>query len=253
VRHELLPLVTQIFQRDAVTALNRQAELVALDADFLECEAEVLCRSCKRQGDEIQLTLQTLHGRPKALQLRALRRLAWDLGAQPGRGQSLRLLQLTNRPPGRRIDLGADVWAERGRDSIWIYRLQAPRPATPVSIPGATALPDGTRLSVEPAGTAPPYPDGRRHARMALPADRCAWAVRAAQAGDRMRPFGMRGSRLVFDLLAEAGVPRHRRNRSWVLTNGEEIYWLLGYRQAETGRVTPAEPTVYELSWSADA
>jgi tRNA(Ile)-lysidine synthase len=68
-----------------------------------------------------------------------------------------------------------------------------------------------------------------------------------------MRPFGMHGSRLVFDLLAEAGVPRHRRSLTWVLTNGEEIYWLLGHRQSEAGRVTPAETAVYDLSWNADA
>jgi tRNA(Ile)-lysidine synthase len=253
IRHELLTLAGDIFETDAVAALNDQADLYALDAEYMERAAVTLHSQAQRSEGETRLSLAALERAAPALQLRALRRLARDLGATPSRAQSLRLLELTNQVPGRRVELGHGVEAERGRSDIWFYRRQESRAAVCVKVPGHTELPDGTLLEATPASPRPPFPDGRRAVRVNLsPASR-RLSVRAARAGDRMQPFGMQGRRLVFDLLAEAGVPRHRRDQSWVLTDGEEIYWLLGIRQGEVGRVDTDTEAVYEFNWIAEA
>jgi tRNA(Ile)-lysidine synthetase-like protein len=74
--------------------------------------------------------------------------------------------------------------------------------------------------------------------------------LRGAKAGDRMRPFGMSGSRLVFDLLAEAKVPAWKRE-GWPLlvAKGGGIAGVLGVRQAEGWRVGPATKRALRVSW----
>jgi len=57
--------------------------------------------------------------------------------------------------------------------------------------------------------------------------------LRPWRAGDRFRPHGGRGSRLVSDVLVDAKVPRDRKDDVYVLCAGDEIAWVVGHRLAE--------------------
>ncbi len=63
--------------------------------------------------------------------------------------------------------------------------------------------------------------------------------VRAPRPGDRMRPLGAPGRRLVQDILVDLQVPRAVREHVPVVGCGECILWLGGYLVAEEGRITP--------------
>lgn len=54
--------------------------------------------------------------------------------------------------------------------------------------------------------------------------------LRHPRTGDRMKPFGMKGSRLLSDLLKEAAVAPSARADRWVVTAGDDILWLVGIR-----------------------
>ena len=65
-----------------------------------------------------------------------------------------------------------------------------------------------------------------------------------------MAPLGMGGrSRLVRDLLAEAGVPADDRDQHPVVARDDtgEILWLVGIAQAESTRVTEDRPAAVRL------
>jgi len=69
-----------------------------------------------------------------------------------------------------------------------------------------------------------------------LDADRLEFPVevRPWRAGDRMRPIGLGGSKLVSDILIDAKVPQHEKERTHVLVSGTgEIAWLVGHRIGE--------------------
>jgi tRNA(Ile)-lysidine synthase len=57
--------------------------------------------------------------------------------------------------------------------------------------------------------------------------------LRPWKAGDRMRPAGLGGSKLVSDLLIDAKVPRNVKPGCYVLESGGTIIWLVGHRIAE--------------------
>jgi tRNA(Ile)-lysidine synthase len=76
--------------------------------------------------------------------------------------------------------------------------------------------------------------------------------VRTRRAGDRMRPFGLKGSVKVQDVLVDLKVPAALRDRLPVVTCGGEIVWLPGYRVARDWAVSgPAASSLrLDLSWS---
>ena len=59
-----------------------------------------------------------------------------------------------------------------------------------------------------------------------------ALSIRNFREGDRMKPFGINGSRKLQDIFVDLHVPRKERGRIPLLLCGEEIIWLPGYRIA---------------------
>lgn len=81
----------------------------------------------------------------------------------------------------------------------------------------------------------------------ALPGN-AVWELRPWQPGDRMKPFGMKGTKLVADLLAEAGIAASRRPESFVLTLNEEIVWAVGVRASALFPITDNTLNIIEIS-----
>lgn len=57
--------------------------------------------------------------------------------------------------------------------------------------------------------------------------------LRPWQHGDRIRPIGLRGSKLVSDILIDAKVPMSEKPSTYVLVSAGEVVWLVGHRLAE--------------------
>lgn len=63
-------------------------------------------------------------------------------------------------------------------------------------------------------------------------------SLRHPRRGDRLRPFGMKGSRLVSDLLTDLKLSRLEKERQWLLCAGDDIVWVVGRRASDLYRVT---------------
>jgi tRNA(Ile)-lysidine synthetase-like protein len=53
--------------------------------------------------------------------------------------------------------------------------------------------------------------------------------LRFWQVGDRMKPIGINGSKLISDILNDAKVPHHLRKKQCVVTDDERILWCVGH------------------------
>lgn len=80
----------------------------------------------------------------------------------------------------------------------------------------------------------------------AIPAE-AEWHLRPWQPADRMRPFGMSGSRPVSDILAEAGIAANRRGETYVLTLNGDILWAIGFRTSALYPVTENTTRIIEI------
>lgn len=133
-------------------------------------------------------------------------------------------------------------------------RLSRNESARELVVPGLLELPGV--LDVGPAGTVEaregfpdePAPGGDT---VTIDADTVSWplVVDAVREGDRIRPFGMDGTKKVGDLLTDAKVPRRSRGTVPVVRDGDRIVWVAGVRLAEDVRVTAATTRAVELVW----
>ncbi|MEX2430171.1 MAG: tRNA lysidine(34) synthetase TilS [Patescibacteria group bacterium] len=183
--------------------------------------------------------------RRKLLKLdRAVRHLVWRealrLFAGGLRGFALRhfeqLDDLLGRQTGSRAHLPRGATATRQYDEI-ILRTGAPTaPPKQVTlrVPGEIRFGDRV-VSAKTVSRARPEHTNRT-AVVGAPATGSRLIVRPPRAGDQFKPVGMRGSKLVSDLLTNAKVPRDER--PWVPVvvkpggrgRRGEVVWVAGYR-----------------------
>ncbi|MDE6028588.1 MAG: tRNA lysidine(34) synthetase TilS [Muribaculaceae bacterium] len=72
-------------------------------------------------------------------------------------------------------------------------------------------------------------------------------SVRLRRRGDRIRPLGMHGSRLVSDVVGEAVYPVHVKRRLAVIENNNtgEILWVEGLKRSRKELITPCDKVVW--------
>ncbi len=65
------------------------------------------------------------------------------------------------------------------------------------------------------------------------------FTLRRWRRGDRITPFGMRGTRLLSDIFTDAKLSAAEKRNVWVLTRNGEIIWVVGMRATDRFSVGP--------------
>jgi len=133
------------------------------------------------------------------------------------------------------------------RDSVIVELVRTESPVFTIDAhqqAGATA---GFRWSFGEGG---PFEVPSSLNEVVLDADRLDFPVevRRWRAGDRMRPIGLGGSKLISDILIDAKVPRTQKDMAHVLLSGQEVAWLVGHRIGEGFQATAASQRVLRIS-----
>lgn len=72
--------------------------------------------------------------------------------------------------------------------------------------------------------------------------------IRNPRAGDRMRPFGMKGRKKLSDIFIDGKIPLRRRDRAVVVADQNKILWLVGVTTAESTRISAATESVLKIA-----
>ena len=75
------------------------------------------------------------------------------------------------------------------------------------------------------------------------------WTLRRWRRGDRISPYGMKGSRLVSDLFSDAKYSAADKRAAWLLTCGDEVVWVVGLRASRLFAVTPLTRTYLKIKY----
>ena len=71
--------------------------------------------------------------------------------------------------------------------------------------------------------------------------------LRPWQAGDWFYPLGMKGKKKLSDFMIDHKIPLNLKDRVYVLTSGEAIVWVLGYRIDERYKITQTTRQVLQI------
>jgi tRNA(Ile)-lysidine synthetase-like protein len=72
--------------------------------------------------------------------------------------------------------------------------------------------------------------------------------IRSPRAGDRMRPFGMKGNKKLSDIFIDKKIPLRRRDKALVVCDQKRILWLVGVGTSETARITAGTGDVLKIT-----
>lgn len=89
----------------------------------------------------------------------------------------------------------------------------------------------------------------RDHNIIYLPSDEYAYSIRLPKTGDRMAPLGMRGTRLVSDIISDARLDRRQKSQIRVLERKSdgEIIWVSGLKRSRHDLISPTSPNCHRL------
>jgi tRNA(Ile)-lysidine synthase len=225
LRREVIPKLEQGAQRDLVEVLARQADLVADDNEVLEALAR-------------DATIDRVQDLPLAIARRVVRQWLQAGGPPPSAITVEGVLEVAHGDR-RAVEIEGGRRVERagGRLGIVATHPEAQPQAVAFPLPGRARF-DGVEIEAW-IEHAPPtaWPDGRECAVCDADAVGDQVLVRAAHDGERFRPLGTRGTKLVRDAQAEAGIPARLRRHTPIVV-GDEPIWVVGYRIDDRVRVT---------------
>lgn len=145
------------------------------------------------------------------------------------------------RSGGRRITVEADaVVLDEEPASLPIFTISGAGPGQGGPFSWATCMPGEVDFG---RGMATAWLD---KSKLAFPLQLRPW-----RHGDRMRPVGLRGSKLVSDILTDAGLPRNGKEKTYVLADGNnEVIWVAGLRVAQGFPPGPDTQEVLRVTWA---
>lgn len=219
LRLEVLPLLETRWP-SARASLARSASLLAEENSLLE---EALDRICPSGSREIPYSAVNGCKAPVTL----LRRFIAPFGGTPS--QAREMADACGRPGGRwSLTSGHTAAAMSGSFRIEEPADEEERPLTCERVDVTSGLWREIR-GTRGAGV------------LYLPRPLAEYVVRRPAAGDRMRPLGMRGSRLLSDIMKDSGIPVGRRHRLRVVADPAtgEVIWLEGLRRSAAHMLPP--------------
>ncbi|MFV2065796.1 MAG: tRNA lysidine(34) synthetase TilS [Pirellulales bacterium] len=242
IRNTVLPEITTRFT-SAAASIGQASRLIAADDALLESQIPDVVRS-SWGAMTIPVGVTATLARPLATRL--IRRML-VLARPPNHASRRDVEQVMSVVEGhqQRAQLEGGYFAEREGALVAVYSpdLNVAPPPLDLSIPGS-ALFGSLRISVQPWNADRPI-IGRDRAVVAVGSVDSV-EIRSAAHGDRI-DIGD-GSKLVFDALSEAGIPRRRRSGWPVVRVRGNIAWIAGVRAAAWVRPGRADHGIVELA-----
>jgi tRNA(Ile)-lysidine synthase len=230
LRTAVLPIVAAGVP-DVVGNLERTARLGRAERAAWDAVLTALPElDCRPETGGISVAAAPLAGYDSALAGAVFRALGRRIGVIIGERRTERLRQLARGgQSGRWMPLGPRVRAELSFGRLRLHRVSEAPPAMPLAPPmGEARWGDwSVRWS---RGTAPEA-QGRIGMTAWFAAD--ALSLRPPVPGDRIRPIGGRGTRLLVRCFQEAKVPRGRRGSWPVIVSDGGAVWVPGVCRAD--------------------
>jgi len=266
IRHQLLPLLKKEFNPQVEQALLRLGDIVEEEDSFLNDHVLKIAGKLvkERRAGEVKFDLPGFLGLPLAVQRRLLRVAMSDAAGNLKDFGYLHvedcLALLTVGPVGGKIHLPGGVRVRKSYEDFTIR--SAPESLSPhpfveqrIEIPGETPVPAlGVTVHAGIIHREPGQEMGllnfrgsSRRAFFDYDKIKLPLYVRTRRPGDRMRPFGMEGSKKIKKLFGDLKIPREEREQIPLVASDGEIYWAVGCRRSRDALVTPETRRVLML------
>ncbi len=251
IRHHVVPVLTELnpglWQTLPHTLDRLRAAEVLMQAELARSWQE----TAVQLGSQTVLPTAILAGLPEP----AFRLGEWLKPFGFTADQTGKMAECLTKPVGQ-LFTSATHRVMHERDGLVLDRLPVPAdyeisltdwPQTPILVPGRFTL------TVDVMHRPSQFKPSADLAMAYLDADKLQFPliIRPWQQGDRMRPLGMSGHKLVSDVLNDMKLSRTEREQTAVLVSGHEIVWVIGRRIDHRFRIVSDTQRIAQLRWAA--
>jgi len=264
IRHHLIPLLARTYNPNIIDNLNRLSDIVRSDDRWIRRQIQPMIeKSVLKAGKgRITLSIPLMAELHEAVQRRLLRCMIERVKGDLRRITYAHIAAIRNLaqtgPSDGRLDLPDRILITRNKEMLTLSKEKQPlRQLTP---PPGSAVEKGYAYKIQAsdtvyirelgmcfkASTVPiePLPDfetaGHTVAFIDMNILEFPLILRNFQPGDRFSPLGLGGSQKIKDFLINNKVPRKERARCPILTSGEKIIWVVGYRIDDSVKIKPS-------------
>lgn len=249
LRHDVIPAIERSMGQSMEQSLQQIAASLQRDEDFLQSMADDLLKESVEQTADGMFLKASLSDCHEALRIRVVQNVLRQMGRSCSYRNQEAIADLFSKQVGKSIDLGVNFQALRIKDGVLLCeKSEAQDAVIALNMSGDTVTPWGVF----------------RVSEAQIPNDlhtepNCQWIgadqftslyVRLAQQGEKMQPMGMQNTKLVSDILCDAGVDFFTRSKTPVIANENGILWIVGCRCSEQLRLK-AEQKAYLLEFKA--
>jgi tRNA(Ile)-lysidine synthase len=251
LRHRVVPLLKQL-NPNLLGTYERTRERLRATEQLLIAEVNRVKQQAQRQtGQEVWLDQEVLRSHPQGVLI--LAELIRPYGFSYQQARDITRCLAAKRLVGKRFDAPQHtLFIER--QHLVVIKKQESQPPSHIIQATDTQVKLPARLLTISTKSAVDYSFPRQRHVAALDADRLHFPLqlRLWRPGDWFCPLGMEHRKKLSDFLIDRKVPRHQKATVYVLTSGEDIVWVVGWRIDHRFRVTDQTQKVYEIISTAD-
>ncbi|MGE5544569.1 MAG: tRNA lysidine(34) synthetase TilS [Bacillota bacterium] len=245
IRWELLPLLEERFNPGMVDVLCRLAAVMKEENHYWDEQVSRVMAELVKEGKNTPLVapVEGIQQMPLSMQ----RRLVHQILRQAGCGRVTwddvdRVLDLMSRKgSARRVPVSGGKWVRKSYD-VLEFGIEEPVTAGfcyELEVPGRIEIQEiGLTVSARLLSEEPTAATNGEVAVFDWESLRKPLYIRSRRPGDTFKPLGSGGSQKLKKYLIDKKIPQAARDRIAILAADDEIYWVIGHRLDERGRIT---------------
>ena len=261
IRLELIPLLEGKYNPAVVKSLNRLAGIARDEDEYMDSVARAAFGDVVqyREAGRVMISIEKIESLPPAIRRRIIRMACMEVagfGGMPSFDHVEAVWELAESQVHQgKLDLPGglrllkryrflEIITEKEGRQVPFYRHK-------LQIPGSTVIPEIGRvmvsrvLEVSQAGDPRQYCD--QEALLDLDSIRGTVLVRKRMEGDSFYPLGMKGRAKLKNIFIDLKVPREDRDAIPIVTCGNDIVWVAGFRPDRRFIVTETTGTCLHL------
>jgi tRNA(Ile)-lysidine synthase len=264
IRLDLIPLIEKSFGIRVSDSIWRMTALLKDDRDFIEEAAFNAFETCAELDEKSGLSIDirklgTLHPAIKKRVIRAsLERVKGDLKGVESIHIDKVLSQVSEGGTGSELHLPSGIRSRKsyGRLQLFMFAGEASRSdfSSVVSIPGVTTV-ENIRLKLEASlekcnNIVEEYSNIRYNSLVQFfdyEGLITGINIRNRREGDVFKPLKSNGTKKLKEFFIDNKVPRHERDKIPLITRGNEVVWVIGFKISDKFKVTENTKTVLRL------
>ncbi len=257
VRSELLPLLEKNYNSNIKNTIKKTTELIEQDNDFLNALAFGKAREVSsHDGDRVvldRLKLSVLH---KSISSRIILNTLFEVSGG-GSFYSVHIDSVmdiaASGKPNSYVDLPGGIKVVREYDNIIVTTSEAELVEdyeSEILVNEITMIDktDDVFKSEVVKNDFPASLTGNEFAVFDFDKMKSPLNVRNIREGDRMRPFGLDGTKKLKDILIDLKIPRRARKTMPLVVSGEDILWAVGVKRSDLFKVTKDTKEVLKIT-----